>query len=151
MFRVTITASAMLGVSEKQFMSRNSKRVCKQGETTGTLSAERSVRLRNVFLTFALVSQTRIASMVQITDTQQFLLQRVKDWTPRSACPRQGMHRIHSFFSLISRYVVARIPLHLLYCLNNKPTIARGVRPSCLPSLAQEGPRRQALLLNCER
>ena len=53
-----------------------------------------------------------------------------------------------SFFSLISRHVVARIPLHLLYCLNNKPTIARGFRPSCLPSLAQEGPRRQALLLN---
>ena len=43
----------------------------------------RSARLRNVFLqlTFALVSQTRIASMVQVTDTQQFLLQRVKDWT----------------------------------------------------------------------
>ena len=59
------------------------------------------------------------------------------------------MHRILSVFSLISRYVVARIPLHLLYCLN-KPTIARDC-PSCLPSLAQEGPRRQALLLNCER
>ena len=59
------------------------------------------------------------------------------------------MHRILSVFSLISRYVVARIPLHLLYCLN-KPTIARDC-PSCLPSLAQEGPRRQDLLLNCER
>ena len=112
----------------------------------------RSARLRNVFLqlTFALVSQTRIASMVQVTDTQQFLLQRVKDWT-REVLAHAKACTGSIFFSLISRYVVARIPLHLLYCLNNKPTIARGFRPSCLPSLAQEGPRRQALLLNCER